>query len=210
MVKRNIIFLFAFISILLSISVVSASKDTGTAVLQPPDTRSSASGEEDSTVSKSISRFMKFAEDGSYVYYLDKQDSGWVRRPYTFDKYILEAWVKMVPYEYAGEDIYSPEMDDSHYFLEHYLVDPQNRKIQFLCEIEVEGGRPQNNVKQLKYDHNNWESLIPESVEDIVYHAVIDKYGTSNENNTWKTIDDVIEGLFTARVLKEVIKMGKL
>ena len=101
-------------------------------------------------------------------------------------------------------------MDDYHYFLEHNLVDPQNRKIQFLCAIEVEGGRPQNNVKQLKYDHNNWESLIPESVEDIVYHAVIDKYGTSNENNTWKTIDDVIEGLFTARVLKEVIKMGKL
>ncbi len=202
MVKKSIILLFTVLSILCSFSVVSAD-----GVQQPPGSSDSSS---EDTAEKAPSRFIKFAEDESYVYYLDKKDSGWVRRPYTMDKYVIEAWVKMVPYEYATYEMYSPEADDSRYFLEHYLVDPQNKKIQFLCEIEVEGGRPQNNIKQRKYDHKHWEPLIPESVEDTVYHAVVDKYGKSNENNTWKTIDEIIDGLFSVRVLKEVIKMGKI
>ncbi|WP_051533343.1 hypothetical protein [Anaerovibrio sp. RM50] len=204
MVKESIILLFTVLSILCSFSIVSAEGG----VQQPPERYKSSSN--DDTESKAPSRFIKFAEDENYVYYLDKQDSGWVRRPYTMDKYVIEAWVKMVPYEYAIHDMYSPEIDDSRYFLEHYLVDPPNKKIQFMCEIEVEGGRPHNNVTQRKYDHKNWEPLIPESVEDTVFHAVVDKYGKTNENNTWKTIDEIIEGLFTVRVMKEIIQMGKI
>ncbi|ORU01148.1 hypothetical protein D081_0596 [Anaerovibrio sp. JC8] len=209
MVKKSIVSLLTVLSILFSFSLASANNDdAGTAVQQPPGSSSKSSEEE--IKDSSVSRFIKFAEDDSYVYYLDKKDSGWVRRPYTMDKYVLEAWVKMVPYEYGNYEMYSPEADDSRYFLEHYLVDPQNKKIQFLCEIEVEGGRPQNNIKQRKYEHNHWESLIPESVEDTVYHAVVAKYGKTNEDNTWKTIDEIIDGLFTVRVLKEIVKMGKI
>ena len=61
MVKKSIILLFTVLSILCSFSVVSAD-----GVQQPPGSSDSSS---EDTAEKAPSRFIRFAEDESYVYY---------------------------------------------------------------------------------------------------------------------------------------------
>ena len=55
---------------------------------------------------------------------------------------------------------------------------PKKDQIQFICELEVVG-HPQNTASQRKYDYNNWEELIPGSIESILYYSIIQVIGKS-------------------------------
>ena len=77
----------------------------------------------------------------------------------------------------SGEQQKEPESGSYHYpekyYLMHYYLRPKTQQIQFLSELEVAGGRPNNDVKERGYQSQNWENLIPDSVEDVIYHGVV-------------------------------------
>ena len=113
-------------------------------------------------------RFLLLFEDEQYKYFMDLQSAQWQRRPYGKKERYLDVWVKLV--EVPAEKEYKyPET----YLLEHYCILPEQRKIQFLCELEV-AGRPVNSIQQRSYDEAHWEGLVPDSVEEKVYQAVMD------------------------------------
>ena len=60
----------------------------------------------------------------------------------------------------------------SHYYLEHYYIRPDKEQIQFLSELEVTG-RPSNAITERPYNESNWEKLVPGSIEDEIYRAVV-------------------------------------
>ena len=88
---------------------------------------------------------------------------------------MIDVWVKLKP---NGD---SAEADDQKgkYYLEHYYIYPKNKQIQFLCELEVTG-RPSNAIKERPYSSQNWENLVPGSVEDDIYHAVVKRVKNSS------------------------------
>ena len=59
------------------------------------------------------------------------------------------------------------------YYLAHYYVRPKTQQIQFLSELEVSGGRPDNTVQGRGYQPRNWENLTPGSIEDEVYRGTL-------------------------------------
>lgn len=116
-------------------------------------------------------RYERLMSDESFVYYMDKKSAKWIPCPNTQDEYIIDVWIRLQPIENGGNTQYSYPPK---YFLEHYYLRPATQQVQFLAELEVTG-RPDNNVEEKRYDAYNWESLIPESVEDGIYRAVVKK-----------------------------------
>ena len=102
---------------------------------------------------------------------MDKKSAKWILCPNSRDEYIVDVWIRLEPIEDGADTKYSYP---AKYYLEHYYLRPDKEQIQFLCELEVTG-RPDNNVNQRSYDLHNWESLVPESVEDGIYRAVLKK-----------------------------------
>ena len=113
-------------------------------------------------------RFLLLFEDEQYKYFMDLQSVQWQRRPFGKKERYLDLWVKLVEVP-ADKEYKYPET----YLLEHYCILPDQRKIQFLCELEV-AGRPSNSIQQRNYDESHWEELVPGSVEEKVYQAVMD------------------------------------
>ena len=187
---KNISVCIIFIVMLLSFNIVNAN-DNGDGNQGYLHNQTVEKSNENNDKDKE-KRFERIGQDTSFVYLLDKKNSGWVRRPFTANQYVISAWVKMLPYEFASSDKYINPADEDTYYLVHYLIDPSTSKIQFLCEVEVTG-RPENNIKQRKYNPNDWEELIPESVEDTIYHAVVKKYGKSKGSSS---LTDMIEEVF--------------
>ncbi len=149
-------------------------------------------------------RFVKLAADDRYTYYLDKNAVQWKKMPYSASEYIADVWIRMIErspaqldkdmaaygaenfnaeidlareqgYQYPPEDIYV--LSNQGYVLEHYYLRPKTNQIQFLCELEV-FGRPQNTVRERVYDYKNWENLVPDSVESVIYTTVLKTIGT--------------------------------
>ncbi len=125
---------------------------------------------------KKAERFQKILEDNSFGYYMDTQNAKWIVCPHTSDEHIIDVWIKLVNEDRSGtaagkDGAYSYP---SKYYLEHYYIRPSAQQIQFLYELEVTG-RPNNAVKQRSYNAANWEALVPGSLEDDIYHAVVAK-----------------------------------
>ena len=94
-------------------------------------------------------------------------------------------------YQYMPEDI--KVLRNKKYFLEHYYLRPKTEQIQFLCELEVVG-HPQNTATQRKYDYQNWEELIPGSMESILYYSIIQVIGKSKASERGHmTFFDMVE-----------------
>ena len=122
--------------------------------------------------SKQLSnRYVKLMADDSFIYYMDKKSAKWILCPNSRDEYIVDVWIRLEPIEDGTDTKYSYP---AKYYLEHYYLRPDKEQVQFLCELEVTG-RPDNNVNQRSYDLHNWEPLVPESVEDGIYRAVLKK-----------------------------------
>ncbi len=112
-------------------------------------------------------RYLWFYEDDILIYYLDTQSIRWINIPYSSSEYILDVWIRMEPIANTSEYSYPQK-----YYMEHYYLRPSRQQIQFLSELEVTE-RPQNTVRERKYNYNNWENLVPGSIEERVYHAVL-------------------------------------
>ena len=113
-------------------------------------------------------RFIEILRDDSFIYYMDRKTARYLKIPHMAKEKMIDVWIKLEPLEYAeGDYTYPPK-----FFLEHYLIRPKRQQIQFLAELEVTG-RPSNETKNLKYDGQRWEELIPGSIEDSIYHAVL-------------------------------------
>lgn len=123
-------------------------------------------------------RFVEIFRDESYVYKMDTKTAHFTHIPHTIDEKMIDVWVKLEPLEYAPEDYSYPPK----YFMEHYLLRLKRKQIQFLCEIEV-SGRPNNEAEDKRYDPRRWEKLIPGSIEDTVYHAVLQYKGKIHDES---------------------------
>ena len=88
---------------------------------------------------------------------------------------MIDVWVKLKPNSFSDEE----DAKAGKYYLEHYYLNPKSKQIQFLCELEVTG-RPSNAIKERPYSSQNWENLVPGSVEDDIYHAVVKKAKSSS------------------------------
>ena len=113
-------------------------------------------------------RFLSIGADDEYQYYMDMQTVQWIRRPYSVKEKLIDVWIKLQP---LNKDTYSyPET----YFLQHYYIRPDKRQIQFLGELEV-AGRPNNALVQKAYREEDWEDLVPGSMEETIYQAVVNQ-----------------------------------
>ena len=135
---------------------------------------------------KKKNRFEWIFTDGSYQYFMDRQSARWVRVPYSASEYMIDVWVCLIS---TGADSVVEEYDSDgnmvrlrKYFMEHYYIRPQTKQIQFLCELEVTG-RPQNTISEREYNIKNWENLIPGSIEDEIYRAVVKRMGKSGSSS---------------------------
>ena len=124
---------------------------------------------------KESSRYAYLLSDSGYDYYLDLRATRWVQIPHG-DEQILDTWVKLMPEktedEAAQDGTYTYPQK---YYLAHYYIRPKTQQIQFLSELEVSGGRPDNTVQGRGYSAQNWESLTPDSIEDEIYHGALDR-----------------------------------
>lgn len=118
---------------------------------------------------KEKDRFQEIFRDSSFVYYMDTRSVRNVPIPNRQDR-MIDVWVKLKPNSFSD----AAEADTGKYYLEHYYINPKSKQIQFLCELEVTG-RPSNAIKERPYSSQNWENLVPGSVEDDIYHAVVKK-----------------------------------
>ena len=135
-------------------------------------------------------RFQELFTDGSYIYYMDTKNAHWVPMPHSGDEYIADVWVKLVQKEESADYSYPPK-----YFLEHYYIRPSKRQIQFLSELEVTG-RPDNAIKERAYSVQNWENLVPGSLEDDIYHEVLKrmkKNSLGGNSSNGMSIRDTVE-----------------
>jgi len=135
-------------------------------------------------------RFVKIFQDTSYTYYVDTKTEQWTYCPNTTEQ-VIDAWIKLVS---VDDTTYSyPET----YLLEHYYIRPDKQQIQFLCEIEV-AGRPNNAIQQREYSASNWENLVPGSVEDSIYQAIVanTKNLQKKKSNSKTEVRDFVEELF--------------
>lgn len=148
---------------------------------------------------KQKARFVKLAIDDTYTYYLDKQSISWKKMPYSSTEYMADVWIRMIENDDEDEDFESGEfqflkeknqkfdpvdeevLKHKRYFMEHYYLRPKTEQIQFLSELEVVG-HPQNTISERKYDYQNWESLIPGSIESVIYSSVIKIIGTGKSS----------------------------
>jgi len=135
-------------------------------------------------------RFVKIFQDTSYTYYVDTKTEQWTYCPNTTEQ-VIDVWIKLVS---VDDTTYSyPET----YLLEHYYIRPDKQQIQFLCEIEV-AGRPNNAIQQREYSASNWENLVPGSVEDSIYQAIVanTKNLQKKKSNSKTEVRDFVEELF--------------
>ena len=116
---------------------------------------------------KEKERFVKLLNDNGFEYTLDKKNAHWIPMPHSGNEYIADVWVRLVQTEKDKEYSYPQK-----YYLEHYYIRPKTQQIQFLCELEVTG-RPENAIQERPYKNSNWENLVPGSIEDEIYHKVL-------------------------------------
>ena len=124
--------------------------------------------------SKEKDRFQEIFRDESFIYYMDTRSVRNVPIPNRQDR-MIDVWVKLKPNSFSDEE----DAKAGKYYLEHYYLNPKSKQIQFLCELEVTG-RPSNAIKERPYSSQNWENLVPGSVEDDIYHAVVEKAKSSS------------------------------
>lgn len=140
---------------------------------------------------KEDNRFVTILKDNGFIYALDTRNAHWIPMPHSGNEYIADVWVKLVQTD-GGTNNYSYPQK---YYLEHYYIRPKTQQIQFLCELEVTG-RPENAVQERPYKSSNWENLVPDSIEDEIYHKVLQnmkKNRIGGNSSNGMSIRDAIE-----------------
>ncbi len=124
---------------------------------------------------KNAHRYIMFAEDNQFYYYLDRLSTKWIYAPGNNKEKIISAWIILLPKSSVDS---KPQLGDymmvnadSSYLLDHYYINPATNQIQFVTELDVYG-QPQNTANQGRYSMRNWESIVPGSVEDTIFIGI--------------------------------------
>lgn len=146
-------------------------------------------------------RFVLIAKDSRFFYYLDRKSARWIFEPNSSRK-IMDVWIQLVDANKASApaDKYSNISADQSYLLDHYYIRPQLRQMQFLCELEVVG-QPSNNVTQNVYSVKNWEDIVPGSIEETIFNAVVNTKESLVKIDTQSNSMDIQARDFLDRVL---------
>ena len=138
-------------------------------------------------------RFIEILRDDSFIYLMDRKTAHYEKVPHLAKEKMIDVWIKLEPLEFLEGDYTFPPK----YYLEHYLIRPKTQQIMFLAEMEV-AGRPSNEMKEMPYDPRRWERLVPGSIEDSVYHAVLLNEGQVKDEsaNGGASIRDYVENIF--------------
>ena len=185
---------FFFLQGVWALPVVQAAETTAAAAEDTADR--AAAGNADKTDKKGLasSRFMKILFDSTYTYYMDTKNVRWIVCPHTSNEQIVDVWIKMVPDSDAA-DASGSYSYPAKYYLEHYYIRPSTQQIQFMCELEVTG-RPNNDIQERAYSASNWENLVPGSVEDSIYHAVLENIKNVpdvSKKDTSGSVSDILD-----------------
>ena len=135
---------------------------------------------------KEQERYAYLLTDSGYDYFLDGRATRWIQIPYRDDEYIVDTWIKLVPTDSSDDPESGNYSYPQKYYLAHYYLRPKTQQIQFLSELEVSGGRPDNTVKGRGYMSQNWEDLTPGSIEDDIYRGTMDIY--KKYKDRWTTV----------------------
>ena len=174
-------------------STVSSNRSADDWFTRPDETKSITTQSEESKTKqkdKEEKRFVELLKDNGFTYYLDTKNARWVQMPHSGNEYIADVWVKLVQTDENAEYSYPPK-----YFLAHYYVRPNTQQIQFLSELEVTG-RPDNAIKERPYSMQNWENLVPGSVEDELYHGIVKnmkKNRLGGKSSNGMSVRDMVE-----------------
>ena len=192
--------LAAFMAVFPLSGALARSSDPPEPILwEDPAISSSSSGiDENSSPSSTSSeeygpRFIEILRDDSFIYLMDRKTAHYEKVPHLAKEKMIDVWIKLEPLEFLEGDYTFP----SKYYLEHYLIRPKTQQIMFLAEMEV-AGRPSNEMKEMPYDPRRWERLVPGSIEDSVYHAVLLNEGQVKDDsaNGGASIRDYVENIF--------------
>ena len=159
-------------------------------------------------------RFVEILQADGFTYYMDSRDARWIPMPHSAGEQIIDVWIKLAQQApvrpsadgqstatepadpSAGQDAAATSATSPRtYYLEHYYMRPDTQQIQFLCELEVTG-RPDNAVSERAYNPQNWENLVPGSLEDDLYHAVVTRMGKkklSKKSDAPRSIHDMLD-----------------
>ena len=145
-------------------------------------------------------RFVEILQADGFTYYMDSRDARWIPMPHSAGEQIIDVWIKLAQQApvrpSAGQDAAATSAASPRtYYLEHYYMRPDTQQIQFLCELEVTG-RPDNAVSERAYNPQNWENLVPGSLEDDLYHAVVTRMGKkklSKKSDAPRSIHDMLD-----------------
>ena len=162
-------------------------------------TVSSSSGMDDNSSSADTiaeetgPRFIEILRDESFIYLMDRKTAHYRKIPHLAKERMIDVWIKLEPLAFLENDYTYP----SKYYLEHYLIRPKTQQIQFLAEMEV-AGRPSNETENKPYDPLRWENLVPGSIEDSVYHAVMlnEEHVRDDYASGGTSVRDYIENIF--------------
>lgn len=174
-------------------STVSSNRSADDWFTRPDETKSITTQSEESKTKqkdKEEKRFVELLKDNGFTYYLDTKNARWIQMPHSGNEYIADVWVKLVQTDDSGEYSYPAK-----YFLAHYYVRPNTQQIQFLSELEVTG-RPDNAIKERPYSMQNWENLVPGSVEDELYHGIVKnmkKNRLGGKSSNGMSVRDMVE-----------------
>ena len=174
-------------------STVSSNRSADDWFTRPDETKSITTQSEESKTKqkgKEEKRFVELLKDNGFTYYLDTKNARWIQMPHSGNEYIADVWVKLVQTDENAEYSYPPK-----YFLAHYYVRPNTQQIQFLSELEVTG-RPDNAIKERPYSMQNWENLVPGSVEDELYHGIVKnmkKNRLGGKSSNGMSVRDMVE-----------------
>lgn len=174
------------LTVLLLSAPMTEAAESETAAAQQTDVRAEKAARAAEKAEKKAARAAKKAEakrekkaryktlftDNGFTYYLDSKNSRWIPRPNSGSERIIEAWIRLVENAGGEPPADSDQVRPAKYFLEHYYISPQRREIMFISELEVTG-RPENAIKERPYDNANWEQLVPGSIEDDLFEAVV-------------------------------------
>ena len=192
--------LAAFMAVFPLSGALARSSDPPEPILwEDPSISSSSSGIDENSSPSSTSaeeygpRFIEILRDESFIYLMDRKTAHYEKVPHLAKEKMIDVWIKLEPLEFLEGDYTFP----SKYYLEHYLIRPKTQQIMFLAEMEV-AGRPSNELKEMPYDPRRWERLVPGSIEDSVYHAVLLNEGQVKDDsaNGGASIRDYVENIF--------------
>ena len=152
--------------------------------------QSTAENDKSASEVRPPSRYEKIYHDDEFTYLMDHESVRWITCDKMGDEPVVDVWIRIVENSDAA---IAERHNPAKYYLEHYYMRTKKQQVQFMCELEV-SNRPNNNVTQRRYDISNWEDLIPGSIEDELYRAVMKNIRIKPDGGRrYNPLDDVAE-----------------